>query len=81
MSSMDNVENPPNTYYASYGEPIRVVEDHEEELHNEENVDFRLQGHPPETWDVPTAKQMMPTDIQMANNQEYVQKDEVCDSQ
>ena len=34
MSSMENVDDPPNTYDASYGEPISRVEDHEEEPHH-----------------------------------------------
>ena len=36
---MDSVDNPPNKYYASYGEPITGVEDHEEKLNHEENTD------------------------------------------
>ena len=78
---MDSVDNPPNKYYASYGEPITGVEDHEEKLNHEENTDGHWEVNPPDTWDVPTAKQMMPTDTQMTNNQEDVQEDEVCEWQ
>ena len=35
MTSIDNVENPPNTDDASYGETISGVEDNEEDTHHE----------------------------------------------
>ena len=49
MSITYNIDNPPNTYDAFYGEPIAGVEDHEEETHHEENTDCNYQGHRPNT--------------------------------
>ena len=81
MYSMDNVYNLPNTDYVSYSDPITGVDYHEEELDHEENTDGHWKGNPSETWDAPTAKQMIPTDTQRTKNQEDVHNDEVCESQ
>ena len=89
MYSMDNVDDPPNTYDVSYGETISGVEDHQEETHYEDNTDGNQQFHPPDTQkqcppdtqDAPTAEQNMPTDNQMVNNQESIQQDMVDNSQ
>ena len=78
---MDNVDYPHNKDDASYGEPISGVEDHGEEPHHEENTDGHHQGQPPETQYTPTAEHTMPTDTQTTNGKEYVQEDEVGNSQ
>ena len=49
MSSMDNFDDPPNTDDAYYGEPIAVVEYHEEEPYNKQNTNGHHQGHSPKT--------------------------------
>ena len=89
ISSMDNVDDPPNTYDASYGETIVGVEDHEEEPHQEENTNGNQKGdppetrkqHPPETQETYTSEHTMPTDNQTTNYQENIQEDEVGNSQ
>ena len=66
MYSTDNFYNPIYTDDASYGDPITGMEDHEEDLHHEDNTDGHQHGHPTETQDVPIT-----TDNQTTNNQEY----------
>ena len=84
MSIIYWFDNPPNTYDASYGDPISVVEDHEEDTNHEGTTNGHQQVHPPETqkqYPPETKDAPMPTDTQTTNNQGHVQEDEVGDSQ